>query len=79
MTVHILHDTGFYVVVRCNSSESESVLSILRDSGFRNGKEQVVDGIPSMVDINVTLQDPLSKVDDSAIRSLLKDKGFEVA
>jgi hypothetical protein len=79
VTIHILNDPGHYVVVRCHASESGVVLSTLTDNGFSHGKVRDVDDIPQLVDINVKRGGSWSQIDGGELRTLFKDKGFEVA
>ena len=79
MTIHILNDPGHYVVVRCHTDESKAVLSTLTDNGFAHGKVREVDDIPQLVDINVKRDDSWSQINGDELRTLFKDKGFEVA
>ena len=79
MTIHILSDPGHYVVVRCHARESDAVLSALTDNGFAYGQLRDVDDIPQLIDINVKRDGSWSQINGDELRTLFKDKGFEVA
>lgn len=79
MTIHILHDPGHFVVVRCRASESEAVLSTLTANGFAHGEVRDIDDIPQLVDINVKRGDSWSQIDGDDLRTLFKTNLFEFA
>lgn len=79
MAVHVLHAPGHNVVVRCHSSEADSVKSTLTDNGFRCGTVNQAVGIPQLVDFNVARDEYGSHIEGNELRELFKGEGFDVA
>jgi hypothetical protein len=78
MTIHILQN-GHYSVVRCHNPDVDALRSALEEKGFQCGQNRPVDGIDSMVDINIKRNGSWGNISEDDIRAIAVDAGLNVA